>query len=67
MTGRGGEGAEGGGRGGEGGGAGEGKDQREMGERAEGTCDRGLRAEGFDDWLDLSGRRRLQGRGDDAR
>ncbi len=36
------------------------------GERAEGTCEGGLRAEGLDDWLDLSGRWRGQGRGDDA-
>jgi hypothetical protein len=33
---------------------GEGKAWRERGERAEGTCEGGLGAEGLDDWLDLS-------------
>ncbi len=79
MTGREGERAEGGegrrgaggawkgGGGGGGGGKGEDKARRERGERAEGTCEGGLAAGGLDDWLDLSGRRRVQGRGDDAR
>jgi hypothetical protein len=35
------------------GGEGVGKVQRERGERAEGTCEEGLGAEGLDDWLDL--------------